>query len=248
MAPFLEEWSKYSSVRTAEQNREFILNAAKLARTLRLEDLFAEELKDIRYSDGFMTLKKFLADEKDPALLKLNAKFCSDFMLENPTTEPLDNVRLGILAKFGAFTAKGIINRDNYPEAARQYMNTFRAFERGILQNDRISNYDKQRLADKVFAPEMSCVDGRYELKNNVGASRYEFDLGDDIAVVVVVVVVHYAAGVLSACRVCLCAVLNEESENIADVDCHQRRAAGRLRHRFPEGLLLENSVAARPK
>lgn len=24
----------------------------------------------------------------------------------------------------------------------------------------------------------------RYELKNNVGASRYEFDLGDDIAVV----------------------------------------------------------------
>ena len=166
MAPFLEEWSKYSSVRTAEQNREFILNAAKLARTLRLEDLFAEELKDIRYSDGFMTLKKFLADEKDPALLKLNAKFCSDFMLENPTTEPLDNVRLGILAKFGAFTAKGIINRDNYPEAARQYMNTFRAFERGILENDKISNYDKQRLADKVFAPEMSCVDGRYELKN----------------------------------------------------------------------------------
>lgn len=163
----LEEKSKFFEFRSQEENIEFGKNAALIAHALHFNDLFAAQPSDLQYSDDFLNLKKFIFDEEDNHHIQLMAKFCSDFMQQHPSSATPDKIRLDIMAKFKNFIAKDIVTEKNYSQAFSIFTNTFKAFENVILHNEKLDKYDKQRLAEKVFTPEMHSLDGKYELKSS---------------------------------------------------------------------------------
>lgn len=171
----LNKWNKNGSNEFVQQRykhkseKEMAIicqNYAKMAYNLGLNDLFANKIDNIRFSDGYYYLKQLMPENVSVGQTELLDQFSKDFMkrfLDDNKTEQERKTLLNTFIKMSEYFTHKIINSQNYTSASQILLNTYASLE------ENIPNFETEiqsNMIQKIFSPKISNgLEGSFNFK-----------------------------------------------------------------------------------